>query len=304
MPRRLAVLNDNQVIDYFLDSKTAQGCTADTLSYYRYNLCLFQNYLQRFHVSMLGANNFHITNFIVSRTGQVAPSTLHIYYRSLRTFYNWCIKMELRSDNPMAKVQEPKLPHKIITPLSIAQINTMLKNCGSTEYLKARNYALLLVMLDTGIRRSEVVAMKLQDIDWRNSTIKVHGKGRREGLVPFDITTSLALKRYLLYHPQKCDSVWLTEELTPLSSRGIQVFFRRLKDKAGIEGVRCSAHTMRHTCACMLLENGASMKTVQDLLRHADMASTEIYAETRQIQKAISEHQKASPVANLKRRTT
>jgi site-specific recombinase XerD len=175
----------------------------------------------------------------------------------------------------------------------------MFDTCGYSEYLKARNYALLLVMLDTGVRRSEVVAMKLQDVNWKNRTIKIHGKGKKERIVPFGVRTSLALKKYLLYHPRICDNVWLTEELTPLHSRGLQSFFRRLKYRAGISDRRCSAHDMRHTFACMILNNGASMKTTQDLLGHADQTSTEIYTEPAQLLKMMREYEQASPVERL-----
>lgn len=306
MSKRLAYLADSQVIDYFLDSKTAQGLTPDSLFYYRYNLNLFRAYLKKQEIPLLEADQFAITGFLAMRTKEVSSSTLHIYWRVLRAFYNWCVHQEFRLDNPVSKVPEPKIPHKIIPILREDQLNNMLDVCGFTEYLKARNYAILLVMLDTGIRRSEVVAMRLQDIDWKNRTIKIHGKGRKERLVKVSIDTMLAMRKYQLYRELKkkdeYTEVWLTEEGAPMHSRGIQAFFRRLKDRAGITDVRCSAHTMRHTFACSLIRNGASVKTTQDLLGHADISTTEIYAVQVLSEKSLFEHEIASPVSHLKRR--
>jgi len=302
MSRSPAFLTDSQVVDYFLTSKTVQGCTPKTVDYYKANLAIFREYLNRQEIPMLEADQFQIMGFLAMRTAEVAPATLHIYFRVLRTFYNWTIEQGFRPDNPLKKVPQPRIPHKVLAIFSPDQLNDLLAVCGTTKYLKARNNALLLVMLDTGIRRAEVVAMQLGDIDWPNSTIKIHGKGRKERYVRFDVKTALALKKYLLYHHGQCNSVWLTEEGTPIKANGVYEFLHRLKDRAGITDVRCSPHTLRHTFGCMFLMNGGDAKSLQDLFGHASGKSTEVYVETVRMQKALSEHVTASPVANLKRR--
>jgi len=301
MPRPTAFLKDSEVVDYFLTNKTVQGCTPKTLLFYRQNLRYFREYLNRQEIPLLEADQFQIMGFLAMRTAEVAPATLHIYFRVLRTFYNWCIEQGFRPDNPLKKVPQPRVPHKVLAVFSPDQLNDLLAVCGTTEYLKARNTAILLVMLDTAIRRAEVVAMKLDDIDWPNSTIKIHGKGRKERYVKFSTETGLALKKYLLYHHRQCPETWLTEEGQPLKERGLGMFFRRLKDRAGIRGVRCSPHTVRHTSACMFLNKG-SVESLQVLLGHSSIKSTEIYIETVRSKKALSEHVIASPVANLKRK--
>jgi integrase/recombinase XerC/integrase/recombinase XerD len=207
-----------------------------------------------------------------------------------------------RPDNPVAKIPKPKVPHKVIPTFNEKQINDMLSACHTSEYMTVRNTAILLLMLDTGIRRAEVIAMQIADIDWQNNTILIHGKGRKERRVPLSTETSLVLKKYLLYHNKEHPEMWLSEEGKPLKLGGLRMIFARLKDRANIKGVRCSPHTMRHTAAVMLLLNGMDMKSVQDIFGHADIKSTEIYAHTVQMQVALSQHQKASPVAHLKRR--
>lgn len=301
MSRHPAFLSDSQVVDYFLTNKTVQGVTPKTIEYYKANLLLFRKYLNTQEIPLLEVSQFDIMGFLAMRTKEVAPATLHIYWRVLRTFYNWCVVQEFVASNPMKLVPQPKVEHKVLPTFTETQINNMLAVCGFTEFLRARNYALLLVMLDTFVRCGELVAMQLDDIDWPNSTIKIHGKGRKERLVPFSVVTGLALKKYLLYHQREYPSVWLTEEGTPLSNRGVYQLYRRLKVRAGIADRRCSPHTMRHTGSCMYLMNEGDAKSLQDLLGHADMSSTEIYVNTVRMQKALSTHVQASPVANLKR---
>jgi len=302
MSRSPAFLTDSQVVDYFLTSKTVQGCTPKTVDYYKANLAIFREYLRAQEIPLLEADQFQIMGFLAMRTSEVAPATLHIYYRVLRTFYNWTIEQGFRPDNPLKKVPQPRVPHKVLAVFSPGQLNDLLAACGTTEYLKARNTALLLVMLDTAIRLSELVAMQLGDLDWPNSTIKIHGKGRKERYVRFDVKTALALKKYLLYHHRQCNSMWLTEEGVPIKAKGVYLFIHRLKDRAGVKDVRCSPHTMRHTSACWFLDNKGTIEALQQLLGHANLKSTEIYIETVRSKQALSEHVKASPVAHLKRK--
>lgn len=296
MARQPALLKSEDVLDYFLSSKQVQNCTPRTIEYYKANLGVFQK-----HYPLMKANQFQVTAFLALKSKEVSPSTLHIYWRVLRTFYRWCDSQQLR-DNPMDKVPKPRIPHKVIPVFTPDDLNRLLDHCGTTEYLKARNYAILLLMLDTAIRLSEVTAMDLNDIDWTNSTIKIHGKGRKERYVQFSTDTALALKKYLLYHPRELDCVWLSEEGKALKPNAIKLLFQRLKERAGITDVRCSPHTMRHSSACMFLDNGGSIQDLQQLLGHSSLKSTEIYIETVRQKHALSAHTTASPVAHLRRK--
>jgi integrase/recombinase XerD len=298
MSKLTASPKDSEILEYFLTTKKAQGCTERTVRYYEENIKLFRVFLN--DITLVHATQFQIMSYLTSK--KVSPATVHIYYRVLKTFYRWMLEQEFRYDNPMLKVPAPKIPHTVIVTLKEEQINDLLKYCGSTSYLKIRNTALILLMLDTAIRRAEVIAMNLNDVDWQNFTVKIHGKGRKERYVHFSPDTAMALKKYLLYHPRQHDNFWLTEERKPFTENALSKVFMRVSNKAGIKDVRCSPHTLRHTSACMYLENEGSIPNLQQLMGHSSLKSTEIYIETVRSKQALKEHTTASPVAHLKKR--
>jgi len=158
---------------------------------------------------------------------------------------------------------------------------------------------MILVLLDTGVRLSELIGMKLSDIDNDKGYIKVLGKGAKERVVRIGKTTQKALWRYLIYRPQNGrKELWLTEEGKSLGSSGIQSLIKRLKQRAGING-NGSIHRFRHSFSINFLRQDRNVFNLQYLLGHSDLEMVRRYTATLGMEDALKAHEMASPVDAL-----
>lgn len=162
-----------------------------------------------------------------SETSQrnASHSTVHHYFVVLSCFFNWLIQEGFLQENPMVKIKVAKPRPKVITPYSGEEIKRMLTVCDydyehNAKFLGSRNRVMVLILVDTGIRLSELVGIKLSDIDNAKGYIKVLGKGAKERVVRIGKITQKALWRYLIYRTHKgAQELWLTEEGKPLHNR-------------------------------------------------------------------------------------
>ena len=159
------------------------------------------------------------------------------------------------------------------------------------------------VLLDTGLRVSELTGLTLKDIRLVDGVLKVSGKGRRERLVPIGKTSQRLLWNYITRHrPEparpRCDLAFLTKDGLPLTKNRIQKMMAKYGREAGICGVRCSPHTLRHTGAIMFLRNGGDIFSLQRLLGHSSLEMTRHYCELADVDVKRT-HSMASPVDNL-----
>jgi len=219
-----------------------------------------------------------------------APVSVSDYYRCVKRFLNWMVEERVLKHNPMSTIRPPKVPQKIIVPFALEHIRRMLLLCDNDTFLGARNRAVVLAFLDTGLRLSEMAGIQLADVDFDRETIKVMGKGAKERVVRIGKTAQKALLRYLLMRRDDYPCLWVTEERRPLTHWGIAQVIERLGKRAGIKGVRCSAHTFRHTFATRALINGAGEFEVQSLLGHNTLDMTRRYAASLRSEEAVVGH--------------
>jgi integrase/recombinase XerC/integrase/recombinase XerD len=175
----------------------------------------------------------------------------------------------------------------------------MLLLYDENTFIGARNRAIILTLLDTGLRLSELANIQLNDIDFDREIIKVMGKGAKERVVGLGVKTQKALLHYLLMRKDNYPCLWLTEERKPFRAEGIQIMIRRLGKRAGITSVRVSPHTFRHTFGTQLLQNGLGEFAVQSLLGHSTLTMTRRYVATLNSEQAVQGYRKFSPVDNL-----
>jgi len=203
-------------------------------------------------------------------------------------------------ENPTARIKVAKPKSKIIAPYSGKEIKRMLAVCDwdyehNAKFLGSRNQAIVLVLLDSGVRLSELAGMRLGDIDNEKGYIKVLGKGGKERIVRIGKTTQKALWRYLIYRPENSrQDLWLTEEGEPLNSSGIQSLIKRLKQRAGVNS-NGSVHRFRHTFALNFLRADRNVFNLQYLLGHSDLDMVRRYTATLGMEDALKAHEKASP---------
>ncbi|MDD5339590.1 MAG: tyrosine-type recombinase/integrase [Dehalococcoidales bacterium] len=239
--------------------------------------------------------------FILSlQNSNLKPATVHIYYRSLKTFFNWLVNEGLLDKNPMANIRPPKLPRLVIMPYTVQDIANLLKLCSGHSFMDIRNRAIFLMFLDTGVRLEEMSGVAMDDIDFDAETIRIMGKGRKGRMVRIGIETQKAMLKYaILRRDDDFKAFWLTEEHRPLSREGVKVLVRRYCHAAVVSGARASAHTFRHTCAINCLRNGMSVFELQIMLGHSSLEMTRRYVSTLGAEDMLKAHRKASPVDNF-----
>ena len=165
----------------------------------------------------------------------------------------------------------------------------------NAKFLASRNQAIIFVLLDTGVRLSELVKMTINDIDTETGYIKVLGKGAKERVVRIGKTAQKALWRYLIYRPNNGrKELWLTEEGEPLLQRGVQSLIKRIKQRAGITS-QGSVHRFRHTFALDFLRADKNVFNLQYLLGHSDLDMVKRYTVALGMEDALKAHKNASP---------
>ncbi|PKH47906.1 site-specific recombinase phage integrase family protein, partial [Dehalococcoides mccartyi] len=205
------------------------------------------------------------------------------------------------------------VPRKVIQPFTQEHCQRLLALVSGETFEDKRNKALILLLLDTGLRLRECTELKWSDINYDSELVKVMGKGAKERIVRIGPKVQRALLEYQYLKIQsfpgdKTPDVWVSRHKTrysdkechPLTKNGIMQTIVVLGKRAGITNIRCSPHTFRHTFATMCLRNGAGEFEVQSLMGHSTLTQTRKYAASLNSEVAVQGHKKFSPVDNLK----
>jgi len=194
----------------------------------------------------------------------------------LRTYFKFLRREELLDENPMEEILSAKNNKKLPDFLTINEINDLINSIGEENLLDLRNKTILELLYATGLRVEELVNLKKNDINFGNKYLKVTGKGNKERSVPI---TDIALKkvnRYLKRRKYENEIIFLSKNGNPLSQRDIRRIFKKLIKKMAIDK-NITPHTIRHSFATHLLERGADLRLVQELLGHSSISTTQIY---------------------------
>lgn len=242
----------------------------------------------------------HVRLFLLQLSQRNSAKSVSDYYRVVKRFFNWLIEEDTLEYSPMARIKAPRVPEILVKPFTPSHIKAILLLCDNHTRTGIRNKAIILVLLDTGVRLTELANIQLSDLDLDNETITIMGKGNRQRIVRIGRIAQRALLKYLLSRKDTNPCLWVTEEGKPLTKDGIAVMFKVLKRRAGFKDVRLSAHTFRHTSGTWALLNGASERDVQLLLGHRSQRMTQHYTATITSQQVLNKHRGFSPVDNLK----
>ena len=226
-----------------------------------------------------------IREFLAYLYGQnYTKSTTARKLATLRSFYKFLIRRGLLSVNPLSTIRTPKQEKRLPKTLDLEQVQKLLDAPGDADLLSARDKAMLEVLYSSGMRVSELVELEMQDIDLQEGVLRVRGKGRKDRLTPIGSQAIKALQRYfeLRQHDSRCQQsthasrVFLNKHGEPLSTRSVRRKLDKYLVQAGLDpGI--SPHTLRHSFATHLLNNGADLRSVQELLGHQSLSTTQIY---------------------------
>lgn len=290
---------EGQLQSFLLSCRSA-GLAYRTIEDYSEKIGFFVSFCLRIGVSRAEeVNETHVELFLVDRQQRCKPTSVKDYYGCINRLFNWMVEKHRLVKNPMDDMRPPRVPRVLIQPFKPEQISCLLELCDNS-FLGLRNRAIILTLLDSGLRLSELAGVQLGDVDMDRGIIKVMGKGAKERMVGIAQETQKAILTYFARRDCNLPCLWVTEERKPLTGRGIATMIERLGERAELANVRCSPHTFRHTFGTMALKLGADIREVQSLLGHSTLTMTLKYVATVNSEQAVSKHRQFSPVENLK----
>ena len=212
-----------------------------------------------------------------------SKSTIARKLATLRSFYKFCLRRGYVQSNPLASIRTPKQEKRLPKFLDPEQVSTLLRTPDDNTLLGARDRAMLEVMYSTGIRVSELVDLNASDVDSLGQAVRVRGKGRRERIAPIGPTALAAINKYMGLRkadPRSAnfnqDALFVNKHGQRLSTRSVRRKLDKYLAQAGLDP-SISPHTLRHTFATHMLENGADLRSVQELLGHQSISTTQVY---------------------------
>ena len=262
------------------------------------------NELREFILHLQQVKAFEHHPYTEPQTKGLSGHAINTYLRSIRAFWSWLVREEIITSNPFSRVKIPKPPVKVIITFTEKQLTAMLKSVNTSMPAGFRDWTIMLMLLDTGLRASELVGLTLNDVNLDDGMVKVFGKGSKERVVPFGTKVQRTLWKYLQkYRPQPanplCPTLFLTSTGNPITTDRLRTIIEKYARNAGIEGVRCSPHTFRHTFAISYLRNGGDVFSLQRILGHSSLEIVRIYVNLAEADiKAC--HRRFSPADNMK----
>jgi integrase/recombinase XerD len=216
------------------------------------------------------------------RAAGLAPSTAARRVAAVRSFFRHQMLLNLRQDNPAAALQLPRRARTLPRTLSPSEAERLIDAASGTTPRAMRDRALVELMYGAGLRVSEATGLHRRSVDLDDRIVRALGKGSKERIVPLGRPAVEALRRYIAMGRPHLDrrtrpELFLNARGGPLTRAGAFLILRRLAEKAGLDPLRVHPHLLRHSFATHLLEGGADLRSVQEMLGHADLSTTELY---------------------------
>ncbi|MCL5998692.1 MAG: tyrosine-type recombinase/integrase [Chloroflexi bacterium] len=301
------------LIDLFVATKQTEGKSPFTTSWYRRRLRAVAAFLgpkatlkdltlanARAFVAHLQARETryegHTTHPL--QGGGLSAATIHGHVRALKAFSSWLAEENFIPMNVLTKLRRPKLPETLIEVLSEEEIEKIFTSINQNCALGARTYTMCWLLLDTGIRASELCTLTVENTNLEHNFIKVVGKGNKERRVNFGMNTRKVLLKYLTFwRPQTEEkTLFLSNEGAPITYSGLAQMITRVGKRTGIERLHC--HLFRHTFAVKFLVSGGDLMTLKTLLGHTEISVTQRYLKLTQ-QNVAEVYSRHSPMDQM-----
>ena len=318
---RIKDFHTSELIAQFLEAKEVEGRTRGTLAFYRDNLGRFLWWLKESGTGpeIKAVTTQKLRSFLAyvkntknrwrvgstSSRGLPTMATVDAYWRTLQSFFAWLVKQEIlnEKENPLRKIPRPKVAKKIVQDIPLKLIQCALDLWNQTTFIGARNRAIILILLDTGMRLAEISGIKVRDLSLDDAILTIWCKGQKQRKVRLGEYALNALANYLELRPRvSCQQLWLTGIGKPLSYSGIQSMVRRLSRLGG--NVRWSPHTFRTTFAMSYLRAGGDPFTLQILGGWEDLEMPRHYTAALKVEDAFAVHRRVSPANQLRQLQT
>ncbi|MGB2584337.1 MAG: tyrosine-type recombinase/integrase [Dehalococcoidia bacterium] len=307
-----------KLAQHFEAYNRSEGKSPRTIEWYSRVIKYLTQYLERQgYRTQLGEVNIHVVRefilylqtktkwsdhpFFPSPTGNLAAISVQTYVRGLRAFFGWLHKEGYTEENLLADLKPPKAPQKMVEVLKENEISKILSCLDSKTASGCRNTAIVIMMLDTGLRLSELTNLKMENTHIEEGYVKSMGKGSKERIVPIGGVAQKVLLRYVFHFRTEPlysneENLFLTLEGRPSSSNAVRLFLSRLGEKSGVK--RFHAHLCRHTFATNYLLNGGDVFSLQQILGHTSLEMVKRYVTLVSAQVRV-QHRKFSPMDRM-----
>jgi len=270
--------------DFFHFLRVEKGLSDNTITSYQRDLIAYEKHLTKIgHSAWNDITRNDIMRFLYElKDSGKSTSTISRHISSIRSFHQFLIRERITETDPSLHIETPKKDRKLPDTLSQEEVDRLLSMNTATP-LSLRNKAMLELLYATGLRVSEMIGLKLEDLHLTMGFVQCMGKGSKERIVPLGDTAIKVLEEYietarkeLVKKNKQENALFLNQHGRPLSRQGFWKILKGLAMEAGIHKT-ITPHTLRHSFATHLLENGADLRIVQEMLGHADISTTQIY---------------------------
>lgn len=270
-----------------------RGRSRNTVAAYRRDLTGYTEWLVVHHSTLLTVDRAHLDQFVQARrAGGSAPSSVARQLAAIRMLHRFMAEEGVRPDDPSADVEGVRVPAGIPHPLSEAEVGALLAAVVATDPASVRDRALLEFLYATGARISEACDLSLGDLDRDNRLVRLFGKGAKERIVPFGRLAAAAMDEWLLSGREHLEparwarrgdqeAVFLNTRGSRLSRQAAWAIVKKYGERVGLAD-KLSPHVLRHSCATHLLDHGADLRIVQEMLGHASISTTQVYTKVSQ----------------------
>ena len=310
------------VMAYYLLFCQTEGKSAKTIGWYRQKLDYFVAFLRgkRIPLELQQIGAHEIRRFIQHLQTEVqagennphrpteehglSPQTVAGYVRTLRAFFSWATREGFLAEHPMKLVKTPKVPSQVMPFFTDDEVARLLNVPKKTTTTGKRNYTMLLILLDTGVRISELLNLQMKDVYLEGGFFIVRGKGSKERIIPLGQSSRRALVEYTRKYRidpslPNADHVFLTMAGYPMKPDYFYKIMAQACHAAGIQGKRLGPHTCRHTFARNFLLNGGDLLTLQRILGHSSLEVVKLYVHL-DTNDLLAQQWKFSPMDNLR----
>jgi len=277
------IMNSNELADQFINHlRIERGLADNTIQSYSRDLVRFLGYLDLRGVSPVNAARKDITGYIESLEGALSLRSITRGISALKMFFRFLINRGMITESPARLLESIKLPRRLPDVLSGAEVDLLLEQPDPSGNMGLRDRAMLELLYATGLRVSELTGLKLANINLEAGYVRTIGKGSKERMVPMGEKARQALKTYIydarpgLLGGRNSSTLFISSRRKQMSRQGFWKIIVKYGIMAGIRK-RITPHSLRHSFASHLLEGGADLRSVQVMLGHADISTTQIY---------------------------
>jgi integrase/recombinase XerD len=278
---------EHLVLDFLAYLEFERGLSRNTLEAYRSDLLQFGRFLEARGAEAVLASAADVSDFLVELAEgngrpPSSPATIHRKAACLRSFYRHLRREGLRDSDPTASISGPRRGRRLPKVLNRGEVTKLLSQPKGTAPTALRDRALLELMYACGLRASEAIGIEVGDLDLEEAVLRARGKGSKERVVPVGRAALQAVRIYLergrpaLVNDRIVTQLFVNFRGEALTRQGLYKIVRRHAATAGL-AERMSPHTLRHTFATHLLAGGCDLRSVQEMLGHADVATTQLY---------------------------